>query len=136
MAGSRDRVVEELTEKSVCRPPLAVRQSPIEGGGEQGMREADLADHALDDVRDQRRLERILGMSRGRQEVDRGHAEGGDERQRAARAFGQRRESSAYQLVQALRDRERLRRVDVHGQRSRELERVERIAARGLVDAE
>jgi len=100
------------------------------------MREADLADHALDDVRDQRRLERILGMSRGRQEVDRGRAEGGDERQRAARAFGQRRESSAYQVVQALRDRERLRRVDVHGQRSRELEGVERIPARGLVDAE
>ena len=136
MAGSRDRIVEELTEKPVCRPPLAVRQSPIDARGEQGMREADLADHALDDVRDQRRLERILGMSRGRQEVDRGRAEGGDERQRAARAFGQRRESSAYQLVQALRDRERPRRVDVHGQRSRELEGVKRIPARGLVDAE
>jgi hypothetical protein len=40
------------------------------------------------------------------------------------------------QLVQALRDRERLHRIDVHGQRSRELERVERIPARGLVDAE
>ena len=100
------------------------------------MREPDSADHALDDVGGQRGLEHVLGMSRGTQEVDRSHAEGGDERQRAPRAFGQRRESSADQLVQALRDRERLRRVEVHGQRSGELERVEGIAARGLVDAE
>ena len=95
------------------------------------MRETDDAVRELDHVVRERRLERVAVELGGLQPAVRA-----GEQQRRAASRPAAVEPSADERLQRLRDRQRLRRIDVRAERAGELEREERVPARGLVEAE
>ncbi len=100
------------------------------------MREANGAVLALDDASVERRLEVVLANAGLREQLERRRAEGRDEDERVLRRLREPCEPHAQKPVQRLRHGQRSRRVEIRGKRPRELDRIERISARGLVDAE
>ena len=100
------------------------------------MGKANRAVLALDHVRGDCRRERVGRNTCPLQERLRRRPQCRGERERVARRRGKSGEPRANELVQRLRNRKRLERVDVHVENACQLQREERITAGPLVDAE
>jgi hypothetical protein len=98
------------------------------------MRESQGAVLVLDHVRGQGRLERLGVDARALEERQRRCARRRRERKRFACRSRQVRQPRADELVERLRNRERLQWIDLVRERARKLQREERIATGALVD--
>ena len=139
MPSTRDRVGDELRQPAVGALPFGCRKSLIENRGEQWMREANRATLELDHVLRERRVERALLDA---QVAELGHGQPcvrGGEHERFARHAGEAGEPGGHELLQPLGDGQRLCRIPnraLCAHRPSELEGIERVAARRLVQPE
>ena len=136
---ARDRVAGELRQPTVDLLPLVRREALVENRREQWMREANGATLELDHVLRERRVERApldaeipeLGHRQPRMR--------GGEHERFARHAGEAGEPGGHELLQPLGDGQRQCRISnraLCAQRPSELEGIERVAARRLVQPE
>ena len=125
-----------IARNASVNAPALLSQVAVENRRQQRVGEANRAVLALDHVRGDRRRERVGRNPRPLQERLRRRPECRGERERVARRRGKSGEPRADELVQRLRNRERLERVDVPVENACQLQREERITARPLVDAE
>ena len=132
---AEERVLDDLRNSSVNASSL-VAQVEVENRRQQRVGEANRAVLALDHVRGDCRRERVGGNTCPLQERLRRRPQCRGERERVARHRGKSGEPRADELVQPLRNRKRLERVDVHVENACQLQREERITAGPLVDAE
>ena len=132
---AEERVLDDPRNSSVNASSL-VAQVEVENRRQQRVREANRAVLALDHVRGECRRERVGRNTCPLQKRLRRRPQRRGERERVARHRGKSGEPRADELVQPLRNRKRLERVDVHLENACQLQREERIAARPLVDAE
>src|SRR3954469_16337780 len=135
VTGADDPVVNDARDPRVNPPPL-LPQVPVESRRQQRMGEANDAVVALDNARGDRGLERVCRNARPLQERFRRRPECRGERERLARGRGKPGETRADELVERLRHRERLERVDVHVKNADQLQGEERVPTRPLMDAE
>ena len=135
MPRSLERIENDPSESGVRRTPRRLVRSLIDGRSEERVREPDPA-HGLDDdpVRE-RRLEPVLG-ARQSQRLRLCLSERGEEHECRTRRLWQGVEPGAKEAVECLRHRQWCAGLDVVGECPCELEGVEGIPARGLVDAE
>ena len=132
---ARHRVLDDggdlLVHDAAPRPEIVV-----EDRREQGMGEADHAAVTLNHVRRLGRPEHVGLDAESLQERRRRRTKGGSERESGAGGFGEPGESSAHELVQRLRDGQRLERTNVPVEIAGQLERIERVAGRLIVNPE
>jgi hypothetical protein len=135
MAGTEERILDDVREASVNGPPL-VPQIAVEDRRQQRVGEADRPVLALDHLRGERRLERVGCNARLAQNGLGGGAQCRGEREGPAGWRGEPGDPRAHELLERLRNRQRLSGVDVPIQHSGELQGEERVAARSLVELE
>jgi hypothetical protein len=139
VARSDDGILHEVPEEAVRLLPLARREPLVERRREQRVREPHGPVHELEDVLGERVLEGALADPR-LGELGEGQARlRRDEHERVASSPVEPAEPRGDELLEALGDRQWSRGVTdgVAGvERTRELEGVERVASRDLVDAE
>ena len=128
-------VVHDLSDSPVDASPF-VPELRIEEGREQRVTEAKRVAFAFDHVRDNGRIERVRIDAGPLEQRGRGSPECGCESERLARRRGKAGEARTQEPLERLRDGKRLCRVDLEAEGTPELERVERIATRALVDPE
>ena len=130
-----ERVVHDLGDSPVDASSF-VSELRIEDGREQRVTETKRVVFAFDHVRDNGRIQRVRVDAGPLEQRGRGSPECGCESERLARRRGKAGEARTQEPLERLRDGKRLCRVDLEAQGAPELERVERIAARALVDPE
>ena len=135
MTRPEERILDDPRNSSVNASSL-VAQVEVENRRKQRVREPNRAVLALDHVRGDCRRERVGRNTCALQERLRRRPQCRGERERVTRHRGKCGEPCADELVQLLRNRERLERVDVHVENACQLQREERVTAGPLVDAE
>lgn len=124
---SRDAFVNALTRRA---------EILVEDRRQQRVGEANRAVLALDHVRGDRRVERICGNAGLLKERLRCRSQRRRQRQRLPRGRRELGDPCAYEFLERLRNRERLKQVDVDLDDTGQLQPEERISSRSLVDAE
>jgi hypothetical protein len=135
VASAEDRVIDDGCDTRMDAPALFA-EIPIENRRQQGMGEANHPVRKLDHVCIGGRLERALTNARSLEERFRGSSPSCSQPERLASGCRQAHEARTNELFERSRNRERLQWIDVLVERTGDLEREERIAARSLVDAE
>ena len=139
MSSAGRLLLDEPRQAAVDVLPLGRRQPLVEDRREQRMRETNRAARHFEDVLVARRLERVgrdarVGELRGRQPRVRGR-----QREHLAGGRVEAVKAGCNELLQLLRHTQRLRRVALGAfgsESAPQLERVERVSARGLVQPE
>jgi len=127
--------LRRFRDPSVNEPPL-LAQVLVEDRRQQRVREANHPVVALDHVRDGGRFERVPLNARPLQARLRARAQRGGDRQRLASGRRECVDPRAHEFFERLGNWERLNRVDVRVENTRQLQREERIPSGPLVDAE
>jgi hypothetical protein len=135
VTGAVERVFNDLGKPHMNAVTL-VAEIAVENRRQQRMRETDGAVLAFYDMRGERRLECVGRDPRPLQKRYRWRPKRGRERKRVACGRGKRGEPRANELVEGLRNPERLEGVDLLVENARKFQREERISARPLVHAE
>ena len=133
--GALDRVVDELGEGRMAGAPCRFVCGQVDARCEERMCEPQPLAGSLDDSMGDSCLERLLGA----RIAQRRHVSFADRRQeeeRRPRSCRNPTNPRANELVQCLGHRERKTRIELVREGTRNFERVERIAARHLVDTE
>ena len=126
---TRERVVDDL-----CEPRVDARV--VDGRGQQWVSEANRAVLAHDHPRSNRRFEHLRRHAGTPEQGLRSCPDRGDERERRARLRRQPGHPSVHELVQRVGHGQRLGQIDLRTERAGDFERVERIPARLLVNAQ
>ena len=135
MTGTEKRVVDDARNPLVNAAPRRA-EVLVENRRQKRVRETDRPVLALDDVRGERRLERVSRNAGTLEERLRRGAQRRRDGERLASERGQVGDPRAHELLERLGYREGLEGIDVLVESSRHLEREEGIAARPFVDTE
>ena len=138
MASAIDRVVDELCKLLMDTPPLLGQRALVERRREQRVAETSDALRDFDRAGRDRRVEQFWSDSRGPEERGRRSAVRSHDKECLTRRAIELLDMRGHEPVERLRNGKRLRRIDgaFSSESTGKLERVERVAARRLDQAE